>query len=349
MWSGVGAGVVGAGLKIGGGIHGDKSKAALKRLEDAIREDIAAHSDLIDKLQRLQRKLPSSEGYLFIITIRTPAVFNGFYTTAQVAGIPAFFSLMEKYFKPLVTHLCKEPLCKESLWKDDPMIQEFLDIMITFVCGSLTTALTEISEPGAETASKIAAEAVKTMEEGFIKKQAYQAALKSAEEILKAMGAVANQAVKEVSSEVAKTAGKLVSEAAKQSADDVARVGAQAALKSAEELLKSSSGEALGAVANQAVKEFSGGAVKTAGKLAAEAAKQSADDVARVAARAAAENTATTLTRVAGGITVGLGAVFIAWDVYNIAKDSKKISVGVAIREIADNLENQLDQQELRD
>ena len=105
----------------------------------------------------------------------------------------------------------------------------------------------------------------------------------------------------------------------------------------------------MGAVANQAVKEFSGGAVKTAGKLAAEAAKQSADDVARVAARAAAENTAKTLTRVAGGITVGLGAVFIAWDVYNIAKDSKKISVGVAIREIADNLENQLDQQELRD
>ena len=285
MWSGVGAGVVGAGLKIGGGIHGDKSKAALKKLEDAIKDDVEAYSDLMDKLQSLQRKLPSSEGYLFKIKIGTPAVSNGFYTYAQVAGIPAFLSLVEQILIPLNKLQCS-----------NLMIRQLLDSMITSVCGSLTSALTEISEIGAERAAKIAAEAVKTMEEGFIKKQAYQAALKSAEEIL-----------------------------------------------------KSSTDEAVGAVANQAVKEVSGGAVKTAGKLAAEAAKQSADDVARVAARAAAENTAKTLTRVAGGITVGLGAVFIAWDVYNIAKDSKKISVGVAIREIADNLENQLDQQELRD
>ena len=40
---------------------------------------------------------------------------------------------------------------------------------------------------------------------------------------------------------------------------------------------------------------------------------------------------------------MGLGVVFVGWDVYNIAKDSKKTSVGAAIREIADNLENQLE------
>ena len=40
---------------------------------------------------------------------------------------------------------------------------------------------------------------------------------------------------------------------------------------------------------------------------------------------------------------VGLGALFIAWDIYNIVEDSMKKSSGAVVREIADALENESD------
>ena len=267
MLTGFGVGALGAGLKFGGGIHGEMSKAALKKLEDAIKEDVEANCDLTDKLKRLQSRLPSSEEDLFKIKIISPAGPSGLNIYTQLAGISALISLTEKILRPL-----------NKFYSVNPKINELLDSLITAVCGSLKFALTDISEVGVGKAAEIAAEAVKTMEEGFIKKQAYQAALKSAEESLK-----------------------------------------------------------------QGVKEGSNEAAKAAGKVATEAAKQSTDEVASVAARAAAANTVKNVARIAGGVTVGLGAVCVAWDVYNITKDSMKTSVGTALREIAEICENQLD------
>ena len=167
-------------------------------------------------------------------------------------------SLFQNIFCSLTEYTCQ-----------DKLRQELMDSIITSACGSVSAALIEFTESATQ-AGKIASEAVKTMEEGFAKKQAYMAALKAAEEAMKVGG------------------------------DD---------------------------------------AVTAAGQLAVQAVKQSSDDVAMAAAKVAASEAAANAARIAGAVTVGLGAVFAAWDIYNIVKDCQKKSLGDSLREIAEELE----------
>ena len=53
-----------------------------------------------------------------------------------------------------------------------------------------------------------------------------------------------------------------------------------------------------------------------------------ADDMAVAVARAATRKTVETMAKIAGSLTVGLGAVFVIWDVVNMVKDSQARSVG---------------------
>jgi hypothetical protein len=308
MWTGVGVGAVGAGLKIGGGIHGSKAKKVLKNLEEAIKEDLEAHKAFKDKLSELQMSPKFSEKLYFkVLKASSSPGGNALVGYAEIVGVSGMISFIETILRPLNKTCCTNPI-----------LQELIDNMITAVGGTLTSTLTEISEQAASTqAGKIAAEAVRTMEEGFVKKQAHAAARLAAEELLKSSSddvlAVAaatgtNEAVKAVATEVAK-----------QTSDDVVLAAAKVAT-------------------NETAKVASSEAAKVATK---EVANEAAIAAANKAAIAAAEKTAETLTKVAGGITVGLGAFFLVWDVYNTIKDGKKKSLGDTLRELADELEEQ--------
>ena len=64
-------------------------------------------------------------------------------------------------------------------------------------------------------------------------------------------------------------------------------------------------------------------------------------------AKALAQKAVATIARVKGGVTVGLGAFFVIWDVVNIVKDGKKKSQGNTLQECAEELENHLENQGL--
>ena len=53
-----------------------------------------------------------------------------------------------------------------------------------------------------------------------------------------------------------------------------------------------------------------------------------------------ADDVATGTAKVAGVAAVGLGALFLVWDTYQLAEDIKQKSIGDTIRMIAENLEN---------
>ena len=96
MWTGFGVGALGAGLKIGGGIHGAKSKKVLKNLEEAIKEDIEAHQILMRKLELLKGNPDYSENLKFTIAEAsvTPAG-NGSIAFCSVFGVPGIISILD--------------------------------------------------------------------------------------------------------------------------------------------------------------------------------------------------------------------------------------------------------------
>ena len=258
--AGAGAGALGGGLRIGGLIHGQKSVKALHKLKDAIIEDISANKDLKDKIQDLINHLGgAAHGISFkIFTGFAPAGAQGLFAFTNIMGFPSLMALIEFILKPL-----------NKCCITNKMLQDFLDLTISTLCGAAAGVLYEISEEAAKSqAGKIAAEAVKHMEEGVAKKQAHYAALKAAEQV-----------IKNSSDEAAETALKM---------------GTQKA--------------------------------------------------AETAAKTAAENTIKIMAKITGGIMVGLGGIFLIWEIYNTVVDAKKESMFVKdLLKIAEQLESQKD------
>ena len=377
MWTGVGIGAVGAGLKIGGGIHGSKAKKILKNLEEAIKEDLEAHEAFKGMLLDLKINPEFTEKLCFkVLTASISSGGNAVWNFAEIVGVQGMISLFETIIRPLNKTCCSNPI-----------LQELIDNMITAIGGTLTSTFTEITEQATSTqAGKIAAEAVKAMEEGFVKKQAHSAALLAAEELLKSSGDdVLGVAAAAGTNEAIKTAGKVASEVAKQTSDDVVLAAAKVATNEAtkvasSEAAKLATTEAAKVATNEATKVAASETAKIAAsetaKVAAsetakvastEAAKVAASETAKVAsteaakaatkeaaneaaiaaankaAITAAEKTAETCAKIAGRITIGLGALFIVWDVYNTVKDGQKKSLGNTLRELAEELEKQTD------
>jgi len=296
MWSGVGVGATGALLKVLGGIHGAKVGKVMEELKDAIKDDVEAYNMLTQKLRRLGNSIKTSEKLVFtVLKSSSGTAIIALDAYAKATGVIKMGSLLEQILKPLSKWCCSNPL-----------LQDIMDKLITACCSTLVSVATEIATPLVESeASKIAAEAVAKIEDGFIKKQAHAAALRAAEELLKS------------------------------GSDEALGAAAAATTAAASEAAKKAGGEV--------IKEGSSEAVKAAGNIAAEIAKQNSDEVARAAAvkaaEAAVENTTALCAKIAGGITIGLGVFFIIWDAYNLHADCNKKSLGNALREIAKELE----------
>ena len=157
---------------MGGGLHGLKAKAVLEDLEAAIKEDEAAYKDFEENLEIILLKASCNETYnvkIFKMS-ESAAAYNATLVFAANVGIPALHKLLTNFIKPLCS----------SLAQDAPHLHEKINGMMA-AAGILLSSVGEVSGEMASTqAGKIAAEAVKGMEEGLVKQQAHQAALKAA-------------------------------------------------------------------------------------------------------------------------------------------------------------------------
>ena len=214
-----------------------------------------AYVDLYEKIFDLKKYLKEEDNGIIFKLFKKFDRTEIVYLLANVTGFPALIGLLESTLIPLNRCL-----------HTNPVLQELLDNMTITLCGETAGIFYEISgEEAKSQAGKIAAGAVKHMEEGFAKIQAHHAALLAAEKVIQ------------------------------------------------------------------------NGRSKPVGATEQIRAKKAVD----AAVKTAVDNTLKTIAEITGGVTVGQGGLFLIWDVYSIAVDSSKKNIGVALREIAEELETQ--------
>lgn len=127
-----------------------------------------------------------------------------------------------------------------------------------------------------------------------------------------------------------------------QAADDVAQVVAKAAAQAVDDVAQAAvkvGAQAADDVA-QAVVKVAAQATDNVPQAAAKASAQAADDITQAGAKAGAN-----AGKVAGGVIIGVSAVFLAWDLYDLhftirgLLDKKGSDAAKALRAKADELD----------
>ena len=115
-------------------------------------------------------------------------------------------------------------------------------------------------------------------------------------------GKTGAQAVAKAGTQAADDVAQAVVKASAQAVDDVAQVAAKTGAQAADD------------VARQAITKVAAQATDDVAQAAAKASAQAADDIAQAGAKAGAK-----AGKVAGGVIIGVSAVFLVWDVFDLS------------------------------
>lgn len=113
-------------------------------------------------------------------------------------------------------------------------------------------------------------------------------------------GKTGAQAVAKAGTQAADKAAKAVAKAAAQAVDDVAQTAAKIGAQTADDVA-------------QAVAKVAAQATDDVGQVAVKASAQAADDIAQAGVKAGSN-----AGKVAGGVIIGVSAVFLVWDVFDL-------------------------------
>ncbi|XP_055351994.1 uncharacterized protein LOC129598218 [Paramacrobiotus metropolitanus] len=370
LWGGAGVSAAGGVTKTVGTYVGSKDHSTLmERLQCAIEEDQIAHDILDYCLQQLQTPRYTASKFVVAQHGAFPALLSAHSIGHTFGGLSlatlissTIFTLNRYVEDETVRKVLGEPLVAVLL----PLLIKSLEVtaragvnvtddIALGVVGGMVEGPTKkiaftvargaaekvLQEGGDETAKMLA---VRALEKG--KEKAAAEALK------RTASAMAGDAAREVAVKAAEfavaDAAKMVAEEAVQLAvGETAKKAARAGLNSAAEIAAAKAAEkTLAEAGSRAAMEAAKTATKEAAAKAAEAAaaQQAASaavkNAAEMAAQQATNNVVKVMARVSGGLTIGLGTLFVAWDAYCMYRDCQKESLGHALRRLADNLES---------